>query len=160
MAKLRICDVNDLFSLTGGGVRRYHLEKLRYLSKRDDLEYHLLLPSDRAGVEVHGNARLHHVPAVPLGKSGYRLMWNPLRLRRILRQIKPDVVEVGSWHLAPDYVRFAVRGLNARVVGFWHANYPVTDIGRNLGEWAGWLGRWGERLAWWWARRHRRTKAG
>mgnify|MGYP003353545543 FL=1 len=141
MAKLRICDVNDLFSLTGGGVRRYHLEKLRYLSKRDDLEYHLLLPSDRAGVEVHGNARLHHVPAVPLGKSGYRLMWNPLRLRRILRQIKPDVVEVGSWHLAPDYVRWAVRGLNTRVVGFWHANYPVTDIGRNLHGVAGWLGR-------------------
>jgi alpha-1,6-mannosyltransferase len=153
MAKLRVCDVNDLFSLTGGGVRRYHLEKLRYLAKRDDIEYHLLLPSDHAGIEVHGHARIHHVPALALGQSGYRLMLNPLRLRRILRQIRPDVVEVGSWHLAPDFVRFAARGLACQVVGFWHANYPVTDVGRQLARLAGWLGRLGERLAWWWARR-------
>jgi alpha-1,6-mannosyltransferase len=153
MPKLRVCDINDFFTLTGGGVRRYHLEKLRYMSRRDDVEYHLLLPSDHAGIEVHGNARIHHVPALALGSSGYRLMWNPLRLRKILRQIKPDVVEVGSWHTTPDWVRLALRGLSCQIVGFWHANYPVTDVGRSLGTRNRWLGEVGEKLAWWWARR-------
>ncbi len=153
MPKIRVCDINDFFCLTGGGVRRYHLEKLRYMSRRDDVEYHLLLPSDHAGIEVHGNARIHHVPALPLGRSGYRLMWNPLRLRKILRQIRPNVVEVGSPYNTPDWVRFALRGLSCQVVGFWHANYPVTDVGRSMGTISRKLGQWGEKAAWWWARR-------
>jgi alpha-1,6-mannosyltransferase len=160
MPKIRVCDVNDFFSLTGGGVRRYHLEKLRYMSRRDDIEYHLLLPSDHASIEVHGNARIHHVPALALGRTGYRLMWNPWRLRKVLRGIRPDVVEVGSWHSTPDWVRLAVYGLTCQLVGFWHANYPVTDIGRNvtnytrgLGKFGKWLSAGAERLAWWWTRR-------
>lgn len=152
MAKFRTADVNDFFSLTGGGVRRYHLEKLRFMAKREDVEYHLLLPSDRAGVEVFGSARVHHVPAVPVG-TGYRMVLNPWRLRTVLRTIQPDIVEVGSPYNTPDYVRFALWGLDSQVVGFWHANYPVTDVGRGLGRLNRGLGRWGERAAWWWARR-------
>lgn len=159
MAKIRVCDVNDFFSMTGGGVRRYHLEKLRYMARRDDVEYHLLLPSDHAGIEVHGNARIHHVPALSLLNSGYRVIANPLRLRRVLRQIRPDVVEVGSPYNTPDWVHFALRGLRnqygakTQVVGFWHANYPVTDVGRTMHNIARWLGKLGESLAWRWARR-------
>ncbi len=152
MAKYRVADVNDFFSLTGGGVRRYHLEKLRFLAKRDDLEYHLLLPSDRNGVEVFGHARIHHVKAMPLG-SGYRIMINPWRLRRVLHTIRPDVVEVGSPYNTPDWVRFALWGLDCQVVGFWHANFPVTDVGRVLAKQSKWLGQLGEKAAWWWARR-------
>lgn len=152
MAKYRVADVNDFFSLTGGGVRRYHLEKLRFLAKRDDLEYHLLLPSDRNGVEVFGHARIHHVKAMSLG-SGYRIMINPWRLRRVLHTIRPDVVEVGSPYNTPDWVRFALWGLDCQVVGFWHANFPVTDVGRVLAKQSKGLGKLGERAAWWWARR-------
>ncbi|MSQ85157.1 MAG: glycosyltransferase [Myxococcales bacterium] len=153
MAKFRIVDVNDFFSLTGGGVRRYHLEKLRFMAKRDDIEYHLLLPSDRAGVEVFGHARVHHVPALSLFGSGYRLMINPLAVRRTLRGIRPDLVEVGSPYNTPDWVRFALWGQQVPVVGFWHANFPATDVGRMLRKRAQWLGAWGEALAWGWARR-------
>ncbi len=152
MAKYRVADVNDFFNLTGGGVRRYHLEKLRYLAKREDLEYHLLLPSDRNGIEVFGHARIHHVKATPLG-SGYRMMLNPLRLRRVLHTIRPDVIEVGSPYNTPDWVRFAVWGLDCQLVGFWHANFPVTDVGRVLSKQSKWLGELGEKLAWAWARR-------
>jgi len=159
MAKIRICDVNDFFSLTGGGVRRYHLEKLRYMARRDDVEYHLLLPSDHAGIEIHGNARIHHVPAMSLFGSGYRVMANPWQLRRVLRQIRPDVVEVGSPYNTPDWVRFALRdvrsdkGLAPQIVGYWHANFPVTDVGRSLARLGRRIGQWGEKAAWWWARR-------
>ena len=39
--------INNFFSPTGGGVRRYHLEKLRHLGERTDVDYHLVVPSDR-----------------------------------------------------------------------------------------------------------------
>lgn len=153
MAKFRFVDVNDFFSLTGGGVRRYHLEKLRFMAKRDDVEYHLLLPSDRAGVEVFGHARVHHIAALSLFGSGYRLIVNPFALRRTLQSIRPDLVEVGSPYNTPDFVRFALWGLDVPIVGFWHANYPVTDVGRVMAKAARWLGKLGERAAWAWARR-------
>ena len=159
MAKIRICDINDFFTMTGGGVRRYHLEKLRYMARQDDVEYHLLVPSAHDGVEIHGNARIHHVPAVALGTSGYRLVVNPLSFRKILKQIRPDVIEIGSPYTTPDFVRLACLGLRAhtgkkpRFVGFWHANFPVTDIGRAFGGPTTRLGRLAERVAWAWARR-------
>ena len=56
MSKIRVCDINDFFTMTGGGVRRYHLEKLRYMARQDDVEYHLIVPSSHAGVEIHGTA--------------------------------------------------------------------------------------------------------
>lgn len=159
MAKIRICDINDFFTMTGGGVRRYHLEKLRFMARQDDVEYHLLVPSAHSGVEIHGNARIHHVPAMALGTSGYRLVLNPLAFRRILQQIRPDVIEIGSPYTTPDFVRLACLGVRAhtgkrpRFVGFWHANFPVTDVGRAFGGPKTRLGRLAERVAWAWARR-------
>jgi alpha-1,6-mannosyltransferase len=153
MGRFRVCDVNDLFSMTGGGIRRYHLEKLRFFAKRDDLEYHLLIPSDVSRIEVHGTARIHHVPATKVSSDGYRFMLNPLRLRKVLHSIAPDVVEVGSPYNTPDWVQFALRGLDCQVVGFWHGNFPVVDLGRVMNKGGPWLGKLGERIGWWWARR-------
>lgn len=159
MAKIRVCDINDFFTMTGGGVRRYHLEKLRYMARQEDVEYHLLVPSAHSGVEIHGNARIHHVPALPLGRSGYRLVVNPLSFRKIIAQIRPDVIEVGSPYTTPDWVKVATLGVRSisgktpRFVGFWHANFPVTDVGRAFGGPKTWLGRLAETAAWAWARR-------
>jgi alpha-1,6-mannosyltransferase len=152
-APLVICDVNNFFSVTGGGVRRYHLEKLRALAWRSDLEYHVIVPSDRAEIERYGRATIHHMPAAAMGGSGYRLMLNPVRLRKVLRQINPDVIEVGSPYVLPDLVRVAARGLDARIVGFWHAHYPVAYMQRPVAQVSPWLSRIGERLGWWWAKR-------
>ena len=150
---LVVCDINNFFSVTGGGVRRYHLEKLRALAWRKDIEYHVVLPSDRAEIERYGRATVHHVPASAMGHSGYRLMLNPMRLRKLLLQIRPDVIEVGSPYVLPDLVRFAARGLDARIVGFWHAHYPVAYMRRPMEQVSPWLSKVTERLGWWWARR-------
>ena len=145
-------DVNDFFSPTGGGVRRYHTEKLRHLGDRSDVAYHLVVPSDRFGQEKHGGATLHYIPALPLGKSGYRAMIDPLALRRIIREVRPDVIEVGSPYLTPDLVRLASAGTGARLVGFWHAHYPDAYLRRPLAK-QPLLSRTAERLGWWWAAR-------
>ncbi len=153
MQPLVMCDINNFFSTTGGGVRRYHLEKLRALGKREDIEYHLIVPSDRAEVEHYGRATIHHLPAMPMMGGGYRFVLNPVRVRKLMRRIRPDVVEVGSPYVLPDLVRFATRGLDCRIVGFWHAHYPVAYVRRPLSPVAPWLARVGEKVSWWWARR-------
>lgn len=150
---LRVCDINNFFSATGGGVRRYHLEKLRALADRPDIEYHVIVPSDREQTEVYHGAQIHHVPATELLGSGYRFMLNPWRLRRLMKRIRPDVVEVGSPYVLPDLVRIATRGLGCRLVGFWHAHYPVAYFSRPLRKKSLMLSRLGETLGWWWARR-------
>ncbi len=150
---LRVVDVNNFFSATGGGVRRYHLEKLQALSEDPNLEYHVVVPSDRTEVERYGRATIHHLPATNALGSGYRFLVNPLRLRRLLKRIQPDVVEVGSPYVLPDIVRFAARGLDCAIVGFWHAHYPVAYAHRPLSRRSPKLAKAAERMAWWWARR-------
>ncbi|HAN30861.1 MAG TPA: hypothetical protein DCQ06_04630 [Myxococcales bacterium] len=153
-APLRIVDINNFFSATGGGVRRYHLEKLEAWSVDPRLEYHVIVPSDRAATERYGRATIHHMRAASALGSGYRVIANPLRLRALLKQIQPDVVEVGSPYLLPDLVRYATRGLNCALVGFWHAHYPIAYVRRPLGRMRmPTFASAAERLAWWWARR-------
>ncbi len=150
---LRVCDINNFFSATGGGVRRYHLEKLRRLAEESDVEYHVIVPSDREQTEDYNGATIHHLPATEILGSGYRFLLNPFRLRNLLKQIRPDVIEVGSPYVLPDIVRLASRGLGCRLVGFWHAHYPIAYFSRPLRRTSGLLAKLGERFGWWWARR-------
>ena len=149
---LVVLDINNFFSPTGGGVRRYHLEKLRHLGERTDVDYNLVVPSDRKRIERYGRATIHHLPAMPLGKSGYRSILDPLALRRVIRAVGPHVIEVGSPYLLPDLVRIAAAGSGARIVGFWHAHYPDAYMRRPLASQPV-LSRTAERFGWWWASR-------
>ena len=106
---LCVVDINNFFSSTGGGVRRYHLEKLQALSDDPRLDYHVIVPSDRDEVEHYGRATIHHVPAANALGTGYRFILNPIRLRRLFLRLQPDVIEVGSPYVLPDLVRWAAR---------------------------------------------------
>ncbi len=150
---LCVVDINNFFSSTGGGVRRYHLEKLQALSDDPRLDYHVIVPSDRDEVEHYGRATIHHVPAANALGTGYRFILNPIRLRRLFLRLQPDVIEVGSPYVLPDLVRWAARGLDCAIVGFWHAHYPVAYASRPLSRRSPALGKAAERLGWWWAQR-------
>ena len=149
---LVVLDVNNFFSPTGGGVRRYHLEKIAHFGKRADIQYHLVVPSDRRLRERKDGATLHHMPAVPIGRSGYRFLIDPFALRNLVRELDPDVIEIGSPYILPDLVRFAAKGSRAQLVGFWHAHYPDAYLRRPLAA-VGDIGALAERVGWWWARR-------
>ncbi len=151
-APLVVLDINNFYSPTGGGVRRYHQEKVRHLGRRADIAYHLVVPSDHDGREEQDGAIIHHVPALALGGSGYRFIIDALALRRLILAVRPDVIEVGSPYVLPDLVRHAARGTGARIVGFWHAHFPDAYMRRPLAA-AHELASVAERVGWWWARR-------
>ncbi len=152
MEPLRVLDFNSRFSFSGGGIRTYHLRKLRYFADRDDVAYSLVVPSDRDDCEQHGNARLYHVRTPRLlAVRNYALTIAPNTLRRLVSDIAPDLIEAGDPYADPilaAILRHTKPRFSGVIVGFWHAHYPSAYfefygnrlspiIGRTLGK-LGW----------------------
>lgn len=157
MAMLTILDVNNFWSPVGGGVRRYHLEKLAFMRSREDLRYVFVQPDegDWTESERHGLV-IEHVEAPTQPRTeDYRMIVQARKLRELVQLHRPHVIECGSPALLPVLLHLASFRLNPRpaLVGFWHADFPRAYVGRKLGEIDPRLGARGEEAAWWWARR-------
>ncbi len=154
---LTILDVNNFWSPVGGGVRRYHLEKLAFMRARADVRYIFVQPDTHTWTEAsEGNVVIEHLaaPNQPRTKD-YRMIVEPRDLRALVQLHRPHVIECGSPAVLPLLVQLAGYRLHPRptLVGFWHADFPRTYIARKLGELDPRLADPGERAAWWWARR-------
>ncbi|WP_421896963.1 glycosyltransferase [Marinoscillum sp.] len=153
-----IVDCNNFWSPSGGGVRRYHLEKMEFYKHRQDVKYSFVMHDRETWTEQIGeNAFIEHleVPKV-YGNWEYRYLTRSAPLEPILRRLDPDVIEVGSPYFMPGIVRKIVRkhGLKARTYGFWHADFPVTYVKRFLEPLGSGLAGVGERMAWKYARKN------
>lgn len=132
---MRICDLNNFYSPTGGGVRIYHERKLDYFAGLNRDAYALVVPGERLHIEQRGAATIAELPARTIGSSGYRAIIRSRELARFFAEFKPDLVEIGSPYLMPRLVSRALRlalrrGLErpAATVGFVHADYPDTYV--------------------------------
>jgi glycosyltransferase involved in cell wall biosynthesis len=155
---LRILDCNEFWSPSGGGVRRYHLQKMAYFRNRTDTIQVMVMPGPEAKArteQTSPTAFIEHVPAFKFpGNWEYRLCPSVATLRAALVKHKPDVIEIGSPYLMPGRVRAALRGtgLTPKIVGFWHADFPVTYVERFFGKFGKTIGRWAASMAWVFAR--------
>ncbi len=154
---LTLLDVNEFWSPSGGGVRRYHLQKMAFFRNRPGIRHVMVMGASRAVTESPAaDSFVEHVPAAKLpGNWDYRLCPSAGALRRVIGRHRPDVIEIGSPYLLPGRIRRAVRGMSPRprLVGFWHADFPVTYIGRFFARFGKGVGRLAEKLAWAYARR-------
>ena len=148
---LKLLDVTEFYSPTGGGVRVYLETKARWLAENTDVGHVVAVPGSDDGRRTtdHGptwySVSGFRAPASP----GYHILTNARRLREIILAEQPDVIEMGSHILAPWVLKRALRGLDIPVVGFLHTDvrgYYVehglrraTDGGRRA---AGWLLKW------------------
>lgn len=149
---LHICDLNNFYSPTGGGVHTYHQHKLAYFRQRGDIEYTLFEPADHEAIETDGCVRIVHFPGIP-GNPPYRYMVNPYRMRRLLSLLNPDLIEIGSGYILPWVAKLAFPGRDRpKVIGFWHADYPNTYVKRWLTPLSPRLAQVVERMAWWYVR--------
>lgn len=153
---LRVLDCNEFWSPSGGGVRRYHLEKIERFRARDDIHYVFAMPDAATRTEtLNGTTAIEHVRGFKFpGNWEYRMVLNPFALRRLFVKHRPDIIEIGSPYLMPWLVRLALAGLDfrPRLVGFWHADFPVTYIGRFFVRFGRLPGKTAETLAWAYAR--------
>jgi alpha-1,6-mannosyltransferase len=150
---LRICDFNSAYSPEGGGIRQYHERKLAFLADRGDVSYALIVPGAADSRSLVGSARRYTLrgPRIP-GTPKYRFISRLAPLRRIVQEERPHILEVGAPYLAPWLARAAVRGLDTRLVGFWHADYPSSYVALALAPLGTWPAHLGEALAWRYAR--------
>ena len=159
-----VLDCNNFWSPSGGGVRRYHLEKLEYFKNREDVNYVFVMHDNKTYSEKIGpNATIEHikVPKV-IGNWEYRYLFKRAPLEPVILKHQPDIIEVGSPYVMPSIVKSIVRqnDLKTKVFGFWHADFPVTYVGRFLKNSPFGLRKLGERLAWKYARKNYAYMAG
>ena len=132
---MKIVDVCEFYSPTGGGVRRYINQKLALASKFGH-ELTIIAPGAYTRTEKAHGGTIAWIksPHLPFDRN-YRMFWNHQQVWRTLDRLAPDLVEGsspwrGGW-LAARWPGKAVK------VFFMHADpvaiYPQTFLGGLLG---------------------------
>jgi len=127
---MRVVDISTFFSDSCGGIKTYYREKARFLPALG-VDCHFVVPGKVASEERFGDAVLHRLPGPPLpGNGQYRLFGSQGDVIQLLRDLDPDVVEIGSHGLLPGWVMRAVSELRRRpaVVGFFHSDILRTMV--------------------------------
>ena len=120
---MRVLDINNLYSPTGGGIRIYHHEKLKW-SKANGIENLLLYPSSQnTSVSVNGGT-VTGLKSPKLGRSGYNFFTARKPITEAIEEFNPDIVELGSGMVVPSMVHRVLK--NTRSFAFFHSNWPET----------------------------------
>ena len=128
---MHIADITMFYAPASGGVRTYLDAKHRRLGLNPGVRHSLLIPGASAS---HANG-IYQVPApaLPFG-NGYRF---PLRLapwRNVLKDLQPDLIEVGDPYLTAWAALDARRQLDVPVIGFYHSDLPLL-VSNRMGNW-------------------------
>ncbi len=154
---ITVLDCNNFWSPSGGGVRRYHLEKLNYFSHRSDVMYIFMMQDSSTYTEaINDTTIIEHVKAFKVpGNWEYRFLTKSKPITTIINKYKPDTIEVGSPYVMPTLVRRAIKRSHHNdisTVGFWHADFPVTYVKRFFSKYNKTLAQIMESVAWAFAR--------
>ena len=146
---MKIVDVNEFYSPTGGGVRTYVDRKMAIMAELGH-ELTVIAPATQDRVEERPGGRIHWVasPPMPFDRN-YRLFGRAGPIHALLDRLRPDVVEVCSpWR--PAWIVAEWPGDAARVF-FWHndnvAAYPMRwfeGVARpdRIERWFAWYSRY------------------
>ena len=163
-----IVDFNNFWSPSGGGVRRYHLQKMAFyegFAKTDQRDVYsddvlsvFVMPDSKTFTEKKSESLIiEHVEAFRFpGNWEYRFIWKASQVEPVLAKYRPDIIEVGSPYILPTIVRRAAKKVSpeSTLVGFWHADFPVTYVGRPVAKKLGaGIGTFCRKRAFWYARR-------
>jgi alpha-1,6-mannosyltransferase len=122
---MKICDLTQSYSATGGGIRTYIHAKRDYLLEQTSHEHLLIVPGAEDRVEREGRRIVCTVASPPLpGTTGYRLLYRADRVLRLLRNEAPDVVEVHCPYVLPWTAYRYRRESKCAVVGAYMTDFP------------------------------------
>ncbi len=136
---LVIVDFNNFWSPSGGGVRRYHLERMKFYRERNDATLVFVQNDARTFTEkISDSLIIEHRKAFRFpGNWEYRFLWKQKDIRPYLEKYQPDIIEVGSPYILPKAVSRAAKKVsrNSALTAFWHADFPVTYVRRFFEKW-------------------------
>ena len=121
MAQLKVLDINNLYSPTGGGIRVYHNEKLKWC-RSNNIQNMLLYPAS-SDIQLE-NGAIQGVKSPKLGKSGYNFFVDGKLLREAIHKFNPDIIELGSGIVVPAMVKKAIQNIPS--FAYFHSNWTET----------------------------------
>ena len=111
-----LLDATLFWSPTGGGVRRYLLEKRDWLRSHAGWRHTVLAPGARGeGMIDCGGWPLP-------GSHGYRLPLNRRAIARLMTQQRPDLIEAGDPYIVGSAAVDAAQSLSVPAVAFCHSD--------------------------------------
>lgn len=157
---MRYCDLTFAYTETSGGIRTYIDEKRNHIRRRTKDEHVLIIPGKEDRIEWQGRLLKWTIasPLIP-GCAPYRFFRSSAKIEAALGQIQPDVIELGSFFLAPKAAfqhreRMRAEGKRCLVSGYFHTDVaeayfggPLRHaFGKNVAQWSETLAQWGHRL--------------
>ena len=145
---MKICDLTQIYSSRGGGVRSYLEAKRRYIRDHTDHEHLMIVPGGRTEQVEGGRTQLWTVAGPLVNRtSRYRWMLDLPALLRILYQEHPEVVEAGDPYHAAMISRNWANRRGSDFYMFYHSHFPDAML-RTVLKFAGtWARGWVERVA-------------
>ncbi len=126
---MKVCDITHFYTTKSGGVKTYLLNKVDFFGKNidSDIKHFLILPSDADRFERNQKSNFYFIksPEIPLFKP-YRGIINRSRVRQIIENEKPDIVEVGSPYVIPSWIESFKNEFGYKTIGFYHADIERT----------------------------------
>ena len=152
---MKICDITNFYSTHSGGVKTYINRKRRYIESNGKHTHILIVPGEEDETSEDGAGRIYRLEGrVPFWEKNYRFMTDFGKIRSIIAEEHPDVIEMGSPYLVPWAVHRVARKLSIPLVGFYHSNFPEIYVRRLTQKLFGdTLSRWCESRAWGYAKR-------
>lgn len=126
---MKVCDVTQFYSPFGGGVKRYLSEKRRFVQEHTEDEHILIIPGAKTGYSHEGRLHTYTVASPPISAtSRYRALLNQKELRRLLREVQPDVIESGDPYQVAWTAIAEARAMGVPIVGFYHSHFPEAYL--------------------------------
>jgi alpha-1,6-mannosyltransferase len=131
-------DINTFFSPKAGGIRTYHRAKIAWFQRCSDHHYYLVFPGPKHRIQKLGpRVTLVEVYglAVTEDPSGYRILLDYVQIFKLIRRVKPDVLEAGDpWLTGLFCLALRKSGFfKGLLVSFYHSD-PIPSY---LDPWAG-----------------------
>jgi alpha-1,6-mannosyltransferase len=131
---MHIADLTLFFAPHSGGVKRYLLAKHRFLADRTDVRHSLLVPGAKTAETAPGIFEIAGTK-IPFG-AGYRIPFAGWKWAKKLRELKPDIIEVGDPYHLGWFALSAADRISAATVAFVHSDFPRMlsfRLGRAVG---------------------------
>ncbi|HEX6833238.1 MAG TPA: glycosyltransferase [Rudaea sp.] len=132
---MHLADLTLFFAPHSGGVKRYLLAKHRFLARQDEVRHSLLVPG-AATAQIEPGIYQIAATRIPYG-GGYRIPFAGWRWSRKLRDLAPDVIEVGDPYHLGWFALGAADDIGAATVAFVHSDLPrmlALRFGRSIGR--------------------------
>jgi len=145
---MKICDLTQIYSPMGGGVKSYLQAKRQFILDHTPHEHLMIVPGSKTEQVEGGRGKIWKVRGPLVNRtSRYRWMLDLPSLLQILYRESPEIIEAGDPYHAAMLARNWANRRGSDFYMFYHSHFPDAML-RTVLKFAGtWARKWVERVA-------------